>query len=124
MSAHYADGCVSSLREACILRSTSPENNDCFCGINMCTNDEDIFDCLLSSDDHHKIVAAIGDVQAFLNNAFKMTLMFVSFSAAIVSNFATVAKFEVLKVLPRMAFHAFYSNQHFAGNGFAVLQIR
>jgi hypothetical protein len=62
-SQHSAAVGFSSLREACFFRCSSSESNDLSCDVNMCTNDQEIVDFLLASDDQHKIVATIGTAQ-------------------------------------------------------------
>ena len=52
---------TQTLREACSLRSSSPESSDIICEEKFCITRQDLLDCLLASDDQYKVVAAIGE---------------------------------------------------------------
>ncbi len=58
---HGALGHTQTLREACSLRSSSPESSDIICDEKFCVTHQELLDCLLASDDQYKVVAAIGE---------------------------------------------------------------
>jgi hypothetical protein len=74
--AHHVFGSVTFLREACFLRSFSPDGKDIVCDINMCISNQEMVQVLLASDDQHIIVAAIGST--FLQRAFATLILIFS----------------------------------------------
>jgi hypothetical protein len=66
-----------TLREACSLRSSSPESSDVICDVKFCTNRQALLDSVLDSDDQHQVVAAIGKKSAVM---FFLTDSYDSFS--------------------------------------------